>query len=56
MIAKPRKGEEIEAQWPNVIEGHWFKAKWTGKRWLRFNELFGGYDPVETPTEWRYRE
>jgi hypothetical protein len=28
-------------------------AKWTGKRWLRFNELFGGYDPVkEIPIKW----
>jgi hypothetical protein len=52
-MKNPKKNDCVKAYWLSMERST--KAKWTGKRWLRFNELFGGYDPVkEIPMKWEY--
>jgi len=40
---KPAKNEIVEVY--HELLKRFVRAKWTGKRWMIFNELFGGYDP-----------
>ena len=49
-MTKPPKNTHVEACWRPSF---WVRAKWTGRRWMRHNDLFGGYDPVPEPIEWR---
>lgn len=55
-MKKPPKNQIVLGFWPTVMDSHWFRAKWTGKRWMRFNELFGGWDPVSPPEQWKPKE
>ena len=48
MTKNPPKHHIVLARWENRA----CQAKWTGKRWLRFNEVFGGFDQAEPPSEW----
>jgi hypothetical protein len=44
----------IVMAWWDAPMSRWTKAKWTGKRWMRFNELFGGFDPITIlPSKWK---
>lgn len=47
----PSSQRIVLAAWPAVIPNHLFQAKWnhTKRAWYRFNELFGGFDPVKDP-------
>jgi len=41
---KPAKNEIVEVY--HEVLKRFVRGKWTGKRWMIFNELFGGYDPA----------
>ena len=41
---KPAKNEIVEVY--HEVLKRLVRGKWTGKRWMIFNELFGGYDPA----------
>ena len=52
--SKPPKGITVRAYWRGM--DRCADSEWTGKRWLRFNELFGGWDPIEdVPTKWKFK-
>ena len=49
---KPPKKQVVLAFWPSLNRE--VESKWTGDKWLRFNELGNAWEVIITgPTHWR---
>lgn len=54
MTNKPTKNEIVDVWHPTL--GRFVRGKWSGRRWMIFHELFGGWDPATFEVEkWRIK-
>ena len=48
-MIKPPKNEDVKVWHPSL--NRFARGKWTGRRWMIFNDFFGGYDPANFEVE-----